>query len=70
MRMALYPEVSCFEPPMKLDAAVAAIDANYVADAVVDVRWQPAVIPTSVTATYYSVGYDVAVSPDGADSAS
>lgn len=64
--MALYPEVSCFEPPMQLDAVVAALDARYVADAVVDVRWWPAVTPTSVKATYYSVGRDVAAD-DGAD---
>lgn len=65
MRMALYPEVSCFEPPMKLDAVVAALDAGYVADAVVDERWWPAVIPTSAKATYCSVGCDVAA--DGED---
>lgn len=64
MRVALYPEVSCFEPPMKLDAVVAAIDASCVADAVVDARWWPAVTPTSVKATYYSVGY---VTADDAD---
>lgn len=67
MRVALYyPEVSCFEPPMKLDAVVAALDVSYVVDAaVVDVHWLPAVNPTSAKAPYCSA--DCGVTSDGVD---